>query len=135
MLWFLLSLIHAMVEEVLFWVKISKCKFWWFYTLWGLLNPKIKFLEFGLCDLCLRVRLCVYVSECVSVCVCVCYQRNTRTNCSRNMKFSILQLCHIQMLLETFYKDRTKTLYTGACKRILIKALILDLGLRVECHP
>ena len=38
----------------------------------------------------------------------------------RNIKFGILHLYHIQMLLETFYKDRTKILCTGAHKRILI---------------
>ena len=36
------------------------------------------------------------------------------------MKFGILHLFHIKMLVESFYKDRTKTLCTGAHKRIRI---------------
>ena len=69
------------------------------------------FLAFG---------MCVCVSVYVSVCLCDCYQHNSKTNYSRNIKFGILHLYHVQMLLETFYKDRTKTLCTGAHKRILI---------------
>ena len=41
----------------------------------------------------------------------VCYQHNSKTNFSRNIKFGILHL-YIQMLLETFYNDRRKTLGT-----------------------
>ena len=44
----------------------------------------------------------------LSVCVCVCYQDNSKTNFSRIFKIGILHLYHIQMLLETFYKDRKK---------------------------
>ena len=56
-----------------------------------------------------------------SVCMCVCLlSDNSKTKYSRNIKFGILHLYYIQMLLETFYKDRTKTLCTGAHKRILI---------------
>ena len=55
-----------------------------------------------------------------SVYMYVCYQNNLKTNCSRNIKFDILHLYPVQMLLKTFYKDRTKTLCTGAHKRILI---------------
>ena len=58
------------------------------------------------------------LSACPSV--CVCYQHNSKTNYSRIFKLGILHLCHRQMLLETFYKDRTKTLCTGAHKRILM---------------
>ena len=52
--------------------------------------------------------------------VCICYQHNSKTNYSRIFKFGILHLYHVQMLLETFHKDRTKTLCTGMHKRILI---------------
>ena len=38
----------------------------------------------------------------------VCCQHNPKTNYSRNIKFGILHLYHIQMLLEAFYKDRKK---------------------------
>ena len=55
-----------------------------------------------------------------TVCMCVCYQHNSKTNYSRIFKFGILHLYHVQMLLETFYKYWTKTLCTGAHKRILI---------------
>ena len=50
--------------------------------------------------------------------VCVCYQHNSKTNYRKNFKFDILHLCHIHMILETFYEDRTKTLCTGAHKII-----------------
>ena len=56
---------------------------------------------------------CVW-SVCMCVCLCVGYQHNSKANYSRNIKFDILHLYHVQMLLETFYKDRTKTLCTGA---------------------
>ena len=48
-----------------------------------------------------------------SVCMCVCDQHNSKTNCSRNIKFDILHLYYMQMLLETFCKDLTKTPHTG----------------------
>ena len=70
--------------------------------------------------------VCLYVSVCVSlrvsvyVCLCVCYQHKSKTNYSRNIKFSILHLYHSQKLLETVYEDRAKILCTGAHKRILI---------------
>ena len=64
--------------------------------------------------------VCVCVCVCLCVCLCVSYQHNSKTNYSRNIKFSLLHLYHVQMLLETIYKDRTKTLWTGAHKRILI---------------
>ena len=53
------------------------------------------------------------------VCVCVCDEHNSETNCSRNIKFGILHLYHIQILLKTFHIDRTKTLCTRAHKIIL----------------
>ena len=46
------------------------------------------------------------VCMCVSVCTCACYQQNSKTNYSRNIKFGILHLYYTQMLLETFHKDR-----------------------------
>ena len=92
-------------ESIIFGSKFSKWRFWWIYTFWGLLNPKIIFLANGLC---------------VCVSVCVCYQHNSKTNHSRNIKFGIQHLYHVQMLLETFYKHQTKTLCIGTLKRILI---------------
>ena len=89
-------------ESIVFWVKFLKWRFWWIYTFWGPLNPKITFLANGLC---------------VCVCVCVCYQHDSETNYSRNTKFGIQHLYLIQMLLETFYEARTKTLSTGALKK------------------
>ena len=55
------------------------------------------------------------------VCVSLCahYQHNTKTNYNRNIAFSIIHLYHVQMLLEIFHKDRTKTLCTGAQKKFL----------------
>ena len=53
------------------------------------------------------------------VCLCICYQHNLKTNNSKNFKFGIIHLYHTWMLLETFYKDRIKTLCTGTHKRIL----------------
>ena len=55
-----------------------------------------------------------------SVRMCVFYQHNSKTNYSRNIKFGILHLYDLQMLLEISHKNRTKTLCTGAHKRILI---------------
>ena len=80
-------------------------------------SPESKkwFLKIGLC-----VCMCVCVCVCVCVWLCVCYQHSSKKNYSKNIKFSILLLYYIQMLLETFHKDRTKTLYTGAHKWILI---------------
>ena len=48
---FLLSLTYKQ-RKYCFSVKFSKWRFWWIYTFWGPLNPKITFLVFGLC-LCL----------------------------------------------------------------------------------
>ena len=33
------------------------------------------------------------------ICVCVCYQHNSKTSCSRNFKFDILHLNHMEMLI------------------------------------
>ena len=64
--------------------------------------------------MCVRVRVFARVS------VRICYQHNSKTNCSIIFKFGVLYLYHNYMLHESFYKDRTKTLCTGADKRILI---------------
>ena len=62
------------------------------------------------------------VSLCVCVCACVCLlSAYLRNKLNRNIKFGIQHKYHIQMLLETFHEDRTKTLCTGAHKRILIQ--------------
>ena len=53
-------------------------------------------------------------------CVCVFYQHNSKTNYSKNSEFGILYLYHMQMLLEVFHKDQTKTPCTGARRRILM---------------
>ena len=52
----------------------------------------------------------------VLLCLRVCYH-NSKANHRRSFKFNILHLYYMQMLLETFYGDRTKTLCTGAHKR------------------
>ena len=49
-------------------------------------------------------------------CVCVYHQHYLKTNYSKNIKFGILHLYHIQMLLEMFYKDQIKTVYRGTQK-------------------
>ena len=54
-----------------------------------------------------------YIFNVWSVCMYVCMSAvsiTQKTNHSRNIKFGILHLCNVQMLLETFYKDRTKIL-------------------------
>ena len=48
------------------------------------------------------------------------YQHDSKTNYNRKFKFSIPHLYHIQMQLEAFYEDYTKTLFKGAHKRIRI---------------
>ena len=93
------------------WFKFSKWRFWWVCTFWGLLNLEITFLAFSLC-------VCVFLS--LSLCVCVFYKHNTKTNYSRVFKFDIIHLYHKLILLETFYKDRSKTLCAGAHKSIRI---------------
>ena len=54
------------------------------------------------------------------VCLCICLQRTLKTNNSRNCKFGILNLYHMEMLLETFCKNQIISLCTGAHKRIPI---------------
>ena len=70
---FLLSLTYKK-RKYCFGVKFPKWKFWWIYTFWGLLNPKIIFLAFGLC-----------------VCLLSAY---SKTNFSRIFQFGILHLRH-----------------------------------------
>ena len=80
-------------------------------------SPESENNIFSVWSVCMCACVCVCVCVCVSVCACVCayvcYQHNSKTNCSKNIKFTILHLYHIQMLHEIFYKDRTKTPYTG----------------------
>ena len=99
---FLLSLTHVMIEKVLFFGQIFKMEI--LMNLHVMRSPQSK----------------NHIFSVSSVCMCVCYQHNSKTNCSRSIKFGILNLYHVQMLLETFCKDRTKTLCTGIYKRILI---------------
>ena len=63
----------------------------------------------------------IYSNWALSLCVCVSVISITEKQITvESSNFSILHLYHIQMLLEPFHKDRTKTLCTGAHKRILI---------------
>ena len=66
------------------------------------------------------VYVCICVCICMSVCMClwVCYHHNSKTNCRRSFKFCILHLCLRYILLETFFKFRTKSLCTRAHKII-----------------
>ena len=85
-------------------------------------SPESENHIFSVWSVCMCVCICVCVSVCVSlcVCVCVCYQHNSKTNNSRNIKFGILYLYHMQMLLKTFYDYRTNSLCTRALKIILL---------------
>ena len=49
--------------------------------------------------------------------LCVCYQHNPKTNNRRNSKFSILNLHHLKMFLETFKEDVTNSLCAGPYKQ------------------
>ena len=51
-------------------------------------------------------------SACMLMRLCDCYRHNSKTNDSRDFKFKILHLHHMQMLLETFHGDRTNSLST-----------------------
>ena len=118
---FLLSLTYKK-KKYCFGVKFSKWRFWWIYTFWGLLNPKITFLTFGLCVcvcVCVSVYLWVCVSVCVSLCLClcVCYQHNSKTNYRRIFKFGILNLCH---RWNEYGMNYMNDLYTGQHKIIWI---------------
>ena len=75
---------------------------------------------FEVWSVCMCVCIYIYIYVCVSVCLIVCYQNNSKTNYSINIKFGMLYLYHVQMLLKTFYKDWRKTLCTGTHKRIVI---------------
>ena len=46
---------------------------------------------------------------CVHLLMCVCYQINSKTFCSRNSIFYILNLYHASMLLETLYEYRIRS--------------------------
>ena len=59
--------------------------------------------------------VCMYVCVCVSV-ISIAQRQIT----AETFKFGILHLYHIQMPIEFFYEDRTKTLCAETHKRILI---------------
>ena len=99
---FFYFLVHGK-ESIRFGSNLQNGNFLELYMFWGPLNPEIIFLAVGLC-----------------VCLSVCYQHNSKTNYSRIIKLGFLYSYHIQMLLETFHKDRAKTQCTVAHKRILI---------------
>ena len=68
---FLFSFIHAWYRQYCFWMKFLKWIFWWIYTFWFPLNPKITFSM---------------------VCPCMSVSNITeKTNCSRNFKLSIIR--------------------------------------------
>ena len=115
---FFIFFLLSKVEKVMFWGQIFEMEI--LMDLHVLRSPESEKHIFSVWSVCMCVCLCVCVCVCLSVCLCVCYQHNSKTNYSRNIKFGILHLYHVQILLETFYKDRTKTLCTGAHKRILI---------------
>ena len=94
LLFFIISFTHAMVRKVLLGGQTFEMKV--LMDLHGMRLPISKNYIFGVW----------------SVCLFVFYQHNSKTNYNRTIKFSILYLYHVQMLLETFYKDRTKTLCT-----------------------
>ena len=106
---------RCMIKKVLFQSQIFEIEI--LIDLHVLRSPKSESHIFSKWSVC----KCVCLGVCVCVCLCVCYQYNSKTNYSRNIKFGIQHLYHIQMLLETFYNDRTKTLCTGAHKRILLQ--------------
>ena len=93
---------YLLTEKVLFWGQISEMEI--LMELHVLRSPESE----------------NHIFSVWCVCMCVCYQHNSETNNSRIFKFGILYLYHWQMLLETLYKDRTKTLCAGAHKKILI---------------
>ena len=67
------------------------------------------------------VCVCVCASLCVCVYICVSLAGITQKQiAAETSNIGILHLYHMQMLLETFYKDQTKILCTGAHTRILI---------------
>ena len=52
--------------------------------------------------------------------VCVYYQHTAKTYYVRISKFKFLHVYHIQILLESFFEDRTYNMRTRAHKRIRI---------------
>ena len=100
-----LSLTCVMVEKVLFLREIFEAEI--LMDLHVMRTYEFENHIFSVWSLC----LCVHVPV-ISI--------TDNTNYSRNMKFDILYLYYTQILSETFYKDRTKILYTDAHKIILI---------------
>ena len=80
-------------ESIVLLSNFRTANFDWFTRFGGTLNWKIILLAIDL-----SISLSVYGYG------CICYQHNAKTNCSRSTKFGILQLYHVQMLLETFMK-------------------------------
>ena len=52
---------------------------------------------------------------------CVCYQHKLKRNNIKKLKFDIQNLYHIEMLLETFYEDRSHNMSTETVKIIHIR--------------
>ena len=117
------------VEKVLFWGLIFEVEILMDLHVLSPLNPKV--LALGLC-------VCVFVYVCVCVTVISLTQKQMtsetsnlavvvgcrlKANCPHvgpePIKFGTLHLYHVQMLRKTFYKDRSKTLFTDMHKRIL----------------
>ena len=97
---FLLSLIHVIEGKVLFWSQVFEIKI--LIDLHVMSSAEFENHIFSVWYLC----------------ICVCYQHNSNTYCSRNIKFAIFYL--YMMLLKSFYKDQTKTLCTREQRRVLI---------------
>ena len=103
---FLLSLTHVMVEKVLFLGQIFGMEI--FMHLHFLTYPESEIHIFS------DWLVCLYVYQCV--CLSACYQHNLKRNYRKNLMFGILHLHHIQMLLETFYRNWTKASVQGHAK-------------------
>ena len=91
-------------REILFWGQIFEVEILMGLQVFG--SPESKNHIFIVWNVC----MCVCVSVCLRV--CVSYKHKSKTNYSRIFKFGILHLYHRQMLHETFYSDRRKTLHT-----------------------
>ena len=102
-----------------FWVKFSELSFWWNNTFWALLNQKKErkktFLTIGLW---LCVCLCLCRSVCLYVCERerVCYQHNSKTNCSTNFKFCIRSI-HLRSYLKKLLGEVTWNFLSTSMQR------------------
>ena len=79
---------YLQVEKVLFLCQIFEVEI--FMDLHVLRSPESENHIFSVWSVCL----------CDSM--CLCYQHNSKTNFSRNIKFGILHLYHVRMILEGF---------------------------------